>query len=277
MEALLRGADPAAIEHRDEQEVAGYAEVLDLIIARWTTIPVTANSIRQLHRLMMTYRARDGWHRGKFKTVPNHVAAVDRFGRPVGVILRTSERMEALTAWNAREADAGDLHPLLCIGVLVVVFLQIHPFQDGNGRLSRLLTLLLLLRAGYSHAPYASLERLIERRREAYDRTLRQTQGTLDLEHPDWTPWLAFFVEVLHAQTRDLGRRLGTEQDLTALSADRAAILRHVQERGSATMRDLVLLTGLARNTLKGHLRALVNDGQLVLYGAGRGSRYRVP
>ena len=275
MEALLRGADPAAIEHRDEQEVAGYAEVLDLIIARWTTIPVTANSIRQLHRLMMTYRARDGWHRGKFKTVPNHVAAVDRFGRPVGVILRTaepyetSERMEALTAWYAREADAGDLHPLLCIGVFVVVFLQIHPFQDGNGRLSRLLTLLLVLRAGYSHAPYASLERLIERRREAYYRTLRQTQGTLDLEHPDWTPWLTFFVEVLHAQTRDLGRRLGTEQDLTALSADRAAILRHVQERGSATMRDLVLLTGLNRNTLKGHLRAWSTMASLSCTGPG--------
>jgi Fic family protein len=186
-------------------------------------------------------------------------------------------RRSIVSAARSESSAAQRSHPLLCIGVLVVVFLQIHPFQDGNGRLSRLLTLLLLLRAGYSHAPYASLERLIERRREAYDRTLRQTQGTLDLEHPDWTPWLAFFVEVLHERTRELGRRLRTEQDLTAPSADRAAILRHVQERGSATMRDLVLLTGLARNTLKGHLRALVNDGQLVLYGAGRGSRYRVP
>ncbi|MGN6485781.1 MAG: Fic family protein [Thermomicrobiales bacterium] len=285
VEALLRGFDPAAIERRDDQEVAGYAEVVELVIAHWPDIAVTPNGIRQLHRVMMAYSAGDDWHRGNFKTVANNVAAIDRFGNPVGIILQTAspfetpQRMEDLTAWYAREAGAGDaaMHPLLRVGVFVVVFLQIHPFQDGNGRLSRLLTTLLLLQGGYSYTPYSSLERLVERRRDAYYRALRQTQGALGTDTPDWTPWLTFFLEILYEQTRDLAARLAGEHALAASPPEREAIVRHVRERGRVTMRDLVTLTGMNRNTLKGHLRALVSEGRLVLHGSGRGSWYALP
>lgn len=285
VEAFLRGFDPAAIERRDEQEVAGYADAIDLVIGHWPDIPVTANGIRQLHRLMLAYSERDDWHRGSFKATANSVAAVDAFGNPVGIILQTAspfetpQRMEDLTAWYAREEGAGreGLHPLLRIGAFVVVFLQIHPFQDGNGRLSRLLTTLLLLREGYAYTPYASLERLIERRRETYYRALRQTQGTLVTETPDWTPWLTFFLEILHEQTRVLDAQLGDERVLAAYAPERAAILRLAGERERISMRELVLLTGINRNTLKGHLRALVEEGRLVLHGMGRGSWYSLP
>ncbi|MGC4105274.1 MAG: Fic family protein [Thermomicrobiales bacterium] len=283
VEALLRGFDPAGIERRDEQEVAGYAEVVDLIIAQWTDIPVTPNGIRQVHRLMMAYSERDDWHRGNFKIVANNVVAIDAFGNPIGIILQTAspfetpQRMEDLTTWNAAEAGDEDMHDLLRIGVFIVVFLQIHPFQDGNGRLSRLLTTLLLLQGGYSYTPYSSLERLIERRREAYYLALRQTQGTLGTDDPNWTPWLTFFLEVLHEQTRDLTTRLAGERLLVATSPERDEILRHAQERGRVTMRDLIVLTGMNRNTLKGHLRALADDGRIVLHGSGRGSWYGLP
>ena len=214
-----------------------------------------------------------------------YVRPIDRFGNPVGVILQTAspfetpQRMEDLTAWYAREAGAGDaaMHPLLRVGVFVVVFLQIHPFQDGNGRLSRLLTTLLLLQGGYSYTPYSSFERLVERRRDAYYRALRQTQGTLGTDAPDWTPWLTFFLEILHEQTRDLAARVAGEHALAASPPEREAIVRHVRERERVTMRDLVTLTGMNRNTLKGHLRALVGEGRLVLHGSGRGSWYALP
>ncbi|MGC4192029.1 MAG: Fic family protein [Thermomicrobiales bacterium] len=283
VDALLRGFDPAAIARRDEQEVAGYADAVELIMAQWEDIPVTTNGIRQLHRLMMAYSARDDWHRGNFKVVANNVAAVDSAGDPVGIILQTASpfetpmRMEELVAWFARGGDADDIHPLMRIGVFVVVFLQVHPFQDGNGRLSRLLTTLMLLKDGYSFTPYASLERVVERRREAYYRALRQTQGTLGTDVPDWTPWLTFFLDVLHEQTRDLAGRLDREHVLAALAPEREVILRYTAEQGRITVRDLVVLTGINRNTLKGHLRALVADGQLVLHGSGRGSWYSLP
>ncbi|MGB3327352.1 MAG: Fic family protein [Thermomicrobiales bacterium] len=283
VDALLRGFDPGAVESRDEQEVAGYADAVELVLEHWQDIPVTANGIRQLHRLMLAYSTRDDWHRGAFKTIANNVAAVDAFGNPVGIILQTAspfetpQRVEDLTRWYEEEVVSDDLHPLLRVGVMIVVFLEIHPFQDGNGRLSRILTTLLLLREGYSYTPYASLERLVERRRDAYYRALRHTQGTFGTDAPDWTPWLTFFLEVLHEQTRDLNHRLAGEQALLASPSEREAILHYASERGRVTMRDLVMLTGMNRNTLKGHVRALVADGQLIMHGAGRGSWYGLP
>ena len=160
-----------------------------------------------------------------------------------------------MAEWVAGTEKERSLHPLLVIGVFVVVFLEIHPFQDGNGRLSRILTTLMLLRAGYAYVPYSSLESVIEQSKESYHLSLRQTQGTIRTEAPDWNPWLEFFLRALQSQKQRLEKKME-------------------REHGRVTMAEAVRVSGASRNTIKEHLRALVEQRHLVLHGAGRGAWY---
>ena len=175
------------------------------------------------------------------------------------------------------EHETGRLHPLLLIGIWVVVFLEIHPFQDGNGRLSRVLTTLLLLQAGYVYVPYSSLESVIEQNKEAYYLALRQTQGTIRTDAPNWQPWLVFFLRVLAEQVRRLNRKVEREQFvLAALPELSLQIVEFAREHGRITMSEAMRLTGGNRNTLKLHFRALVERGHLSLHGGGRGVWYEL-
>ena len=159
-----------------------------------------------------------------------------------------------------------------------MVFLEIHPFQDGNGRLSRVLTTLLLLRAGYAYVPYSSLESVVEQSKEAYYLALRRTQGTIRTETPDWTPWLTFFLKALQRQMRRLRERVERERLLLAKLPELAIqILDHVRDHGRITITDAVAITGANRNTLKLHLKTLRERGLLVLHGRGRGAWYSLP
>ena len=158
-----------------------------------------------------------------------------------------------------------------------MVFLEIHPFQDGNGRLSRVLTTLLLLQAGYAHVPYSSLESVIEQNKEAYYLSLRQTQGTIRTDAPDWHPWLMFFLGALEQQVRRLERKIEREKlVLAALPELSLQIVEFARGHGRITMGEAIRLTGSNRNTLKQHLRALVAQGHLDQSGAGRGAWYRL-
>jgi Fic family protein len=167
VERLLSNLEIQSFDSRDEQEVAGYAQLMETVFASWAEISVTENHIKQLHRDLLGYSDKDERHRGSYKTASNSVAAFDADGNPIGVVFETASpfetprRMAELVDWF-RQAQQGALHPLVVIGIFIVVFLEIHPFQDGNGRLSRVLTTLLLLRAGYAYVPYSSLERFIE-------------------------------------------------------------------------------------------------------------------
>jgi Fic family protein len=184
VERLLSNLEIKSFGSRDEQEVAGYAEVMETVFASWSDIPPTENHIKQLHRDLLRYSDEDERHRGGYKTAANSVAAFDIDGQQVGIVFETTSpcdtpgRMAELVSWYNEAARLGALHPLLAIGLFAVVFLEIHPFQDGNGRLSRVLTTLLLLRAGYAYVPYSSLESVIEQSKEGYYLALRRTQGT---------------------------------------------------------------------------------------------------
>jgi Fic family protein len=150
-----------------------------------------------------------------------------------------------------------------------------HPFQDGNGRLSRILTTLLLLRAGYAYVPYSSLESVIEQSKEAYYLALRQTQGTIRSDSPDWEPWLGFFLSALQRQMHRLRVKIERERLLMgSLPEVSAQLLDLVRDHGRLTIGDAERLSGQNRNTLKQHFRALVADGHLSLNGAGRGAWY---
>lgn len=272
-----------SFETRDEQEVAGYAELMELVFSSWQDIPFSENLIKQLHQILLRYSAKDSWHLGGYKTTSNRVAAFDENGAQIGIVFQTAtpfdtpRLMTELVAWVQGQRDAGQLHPLLVIGLFVVVFLEIHPFQDGNGRLSRAVTTLLLLQASYAYVPYSSLESVVELNKEAYYLALRQTQGTIRTEAPNWQPWLEFFLRSLAEQVRRLEKKVEREKVVLApLPELSLAIVEFAREHGRITMSEAIRLTGASRNTLKLHFRALAKLGHLVPHGSGRGVWYEM-
>jgi Fic family protein len=283
VERLLSNLQIKSFATRDEQEVGGYAEVMELVFASWQEIKLTENHIKQLHRDLLVYSEKDARHRGGYKTSTNSVVAFDETGKQLGVVFETAtpfdtpRLMNELVTWFVEERNAGRLHPLLLIGIWVVVFLEIHPFQDGNGRLSRVLTTLLLLQSGYAYVPYSSLESVIEQSKEAYYLALRQTQGTIRTDSPNWQPWLLFFLRVLAEQVKRLNRKIEREKLVLATLPDLSLhIVEFAREHGRVTMGDAIRLTGGNRNTLKQHFRALVERGYLAQHGGGRGVWYEM-
>ena len=166
------------------------------------------------------------------------------------------------------------------VAVFVVVFLAIHPFQDGNGRLSRVLTTLLLLRAGYDYVPYASLESVIEENKDLYYKALRRTQTTLKGKSPDWEPWVGFFLRCLKKQKDNLTRRLeagqAQEADDSELPALSVEIIDLIRKNGRQTIAQLADGTEANRNTLKVRLRELVNQGRICRHGKARATWYSI-
>jgi Fic family protein len=281
VERLLSSLEVKSLASRDAQEVAGYADAMELIYESWGAVALTENHIRQLHRDLLQFSEKDAHHRGNYKTQPNNVAAFDEAGRQIGVIFETAtpfetpQRMAELLSWTTETLEARRLHPLLVAAIFTVVFLEIHPFQDGNGRLSRILTTLLLLRAGYAYVPYSSLESVIEQSKDGYYRALRQTQGTIRTVAPDWQPWVLYFLRALDQQMKRLRGKVEREKMvLAALPALQVRILEQVRVHGRVTIGEMVKVTDTSRNTLKQHFRQLVAQGHLALHGSGRGAWY---
>ena len=281
VEKLMAGLSSASFGSRDEQEVAGYAKVMELVFTSWEYIPFNESHTQQLHRDLLFYVGKDEAHRGHYKTHTNSVVARDTGGSLIGVVFETAtpfdtpRLMADLVAWYAAEKERKVLHPLMAIAVFVVTFLAIHPFEDGNGRLSRVLTTLLLLQAGYAYVPYSSLESVIEQNKGGYYVALRQTQVTIYQDTQDWEPWLLFFLRSLHAQVRRLEKKVELEKIvLAALPELSLNILELTHKRGRMTLQTAVELTGANRNTAKLHLRKLLEAGHLSRHGAGRGVWY---
>ena len=187
--------------------------IMPKILKLIAEIDLTENHIKQLHGQLLAYSTKDERHQGHYKAHPNNVEAFDIEDGSLGVVFETATpfdtpgRMEALVAWTNTALEDGEFHPLIVLAIFVVVFLAIHPFQDGNGRLSRVLTTLLLLRIGYDYVPYSSLESVIERSKEAYYRALRNTQTTIGGKDPDWQPWLECFLRAFQHQKAGLEKR----------------------------------------------------------------------
>ena len=281
VEKLLANLEIKSFATRDEQEVAGYAEAMDLIFRAWDEVAITENHIKQLHRDLLVYSEKDAWHHGNYKISSNSVAAFDEDGKQIGIVFETAtpfdtpRLMGELVAWMNAVREEKRLHPLITIGVFTVVFLEIHPFQDGNGRLSRILTTLLLLQANYAYVPYSSLESVIEQSKESYYLALRQTQGSIRSEIPNWQPWLTFFLRALQQQMKRLSKKIEREKlVLSSLPELSLRILDHVREHGRVSVGDIIKLTGVSRNTLKEQFKQLVEKGHLTKQGGGRTTWY---
>lgn len=281
VEMLLGNLEIKKFTTRDEQEVAGYAEVMNVIFQNYAEISLSENYIKQFHRDLLKYSEKDNWHRGNYKTSTNHVEAFDADGKSLGVVFETATpfdtpfRMQELVLWTREELGKKELHPLLITSVFIVVFLDIHPFQDGNGRLSRILTTYLLLSSGYVYVPYSSLEAVIENNKDGYYLALRQTQGTLQTDTPNWQPWLSFFLRTLKQQKQRLGIKIERETLLlSSLPELSLKILEFTRTRGRITISEIVTLTRANRNTIKKHLEALVKTNHLKKHGVSKGVWY---
>ena len=284
IERLLANLEIKKFSSRDEEEVVGYAEVMDTIFESWQDISITENHIKQLHRDLLRYSTKDQRHRGGYKTLRNDVGAFDADGNMIGIVFETAtpfdtpRRMQELVAWLKEARDAQLMHPLLIVALFIVVFLEIHPFQDGNGRLSRALTTLLLLQAGYAYVPYSSLESVIEHSKEGYYLALRQTQRTIRSAAPNWQPWLLYFLRALQQQKRRLAVKVEHEKiTLSALPDLAVKILDYAQQHGRVTVRDIVREHGVSPNTLKRNFTLLIDRGFLMRRGAGRSTWYGLP
>lgn len=283
VEALLGRLEQRAFVSRDEQEVAGYAEVMETIFSAWGELQLTENYVKQLHAMLLRQASKDERHRGEYKKLSNNVEAFDGEGKSLGIVFQTASpfetplRMQDLIAWTRESLADRAWHPLLVIGLFIVEFLAIHPFQDGNGRLSRVLTTLLLLQAGYSYVPYSSLESVIEANKESYYLGLRRTQGTLERDAPDFEPWVLFFLRALKKQKDRLAEKIAREPELERLHPDAQKILLEVRRAGRITTGEAEQLTAAPRPTVKKRLAELVKRGLLQREGEGRGAWYRAP
>lgn len=281
IEELLNNVGSKTFQTRDEQEVAGYAIVCEEICNRYSSIPLTENAIKQLHIWLLQYSYKDHRHRGEYKKIPVRIEAFDSHGKSAGILfestppLETPYKMQELISWTNDAFEKKELHPLIVIGIFIVLFLAIHPFQDGNGRLSRLLTTLLMLRSGYYYVPYSSLESVIEASKESYYLALQRTQKAWQNHQPDWNAWLLFFFRCLQKQKKHLEVKLEKEKILLkVLSPLSQMIIELLSSHGRLGIREFEVLTNANRNTIKKALAALVRDQYIVRNGKGKATWY---
>lgn len=281
VEILLQRIDTKHFQTRDEQEVAGYAFTCEHICEHFLSIPLTENAFKDLHARLLQFTEKDERHRGEYKKIPIRIEAFDAAGKSAGVIFETVSpfetpvRMQELFEWANTHLKAKTIHPLIIIALFVVIFLAIHPFQDGNGRLSRLLTTYLMLKHGYSYSPYSSLESVTEANKEAYYLALQRTQKGWQALKPDWNAWLLFFLKSLQRQKKHLEVKLEREKILLkALPPLNQQIIELLKEQGRLTITELAALTGANRNTLKKALATLVKEQHISQNGMGKATWY---
>lgn len=281
VEKLLKSVKITKLNTREQQEVVGYYDVLKIILNHSDTIDITKNYIHQLHGLLLKHSNKDQSHRGKYKSLSNQVVA----NYPDGtqrIIFRTTEpamtskEMEDLLFWFNERLKEKDLHPVLITATFVYEFLSIHPYQDGNGRLSRLLTTLLLMQQGYEFTQYISFEHIIEQRKDDYYRVLMDGQKDRYTEKEKIDKWILFFLDCMVTLIKRLEVKYEQYNKLSKeLNERQIAVLEFIKQQKRIRISDLEkAFKEQSRSTLKSDLVYLVNEGFLLKTGELRGTRY---
>lgn len=284
IEELFSHINQQSFVTRDQQEVAGYSDLLNTIFENYSDIPLTENYIKQLHKILLAYSDKDECHRGEYKKDSNRVAAFDANGHEIGSIFETATPfdtpflMEEIIKWTNNTLADRYFHPLITIGVFVVHFLAIHPFTDGNGRLSRALTVLLMLKSGYGYMPYVSMESVIEASKDTYYRALRGTQKTIWDGAVNYEPWLTFFVSALVKQKRHLEAKIQKLQASNSknLSATAQAVLSLFVDKREMTMPEIIAGIDKKPETVRKSVQTLVKTGRLAKQGITKGVIYTI-
>ncbi len=279
---LMSGISMQKFKDRDAQEVKGYYELLKNVFDSWQNIKFSENLIKHFHQEILKYVEKDLYHRGQYKTTENKVQMVDVKGNIVGTIFDTTPvyltpiEMQELVDWTKDAIKNKKYHPLLVIGNFVAEFLKIHPFRDGNGRISRILTNFLMPQAGYLYMPYISHEKLIEDRKQDYYIALRKTQMSFKSEKPDLILWLEFFLNIIYIQSQEAVNLLSAENIEKILSEKQLAVLEYLQNAKESAPDAISQKTKVARSTVNQVLRKLLKLKKIERIGLGRSTRYRI-
>jgi len=283
VETLLSKVKRKSFKSRDEEEVVGYSDAMDLILENFEDLKINENHIKQLHTILLKHSSKDIRHRGEYKKLNNHVVAINANGKEIGIVFKTATpfetpmKMNDLVEWTNKALELRSTHPLIITGIFIVIFLAIHPFQDGNGRLSRILTNLLLLKLGYSYIQYSSLESVIEHNKDLYYKNLRDCQITLDSKKPKFENWILFFLKSLKKQKDNLEKKVKAEKILQENFDDlHLEVLKILKSHKKLAVSDIQKLTGANRSTLKVKLRDLVEMKKIKMFGKGRGVVYEI-
>lgn len=280
VERLMRGLQMQKFADRDKQEVQGYYELLQNVFESWQQIPLTEGTIQHFHQELLKYVEKDKRHRGKYKKEENKVYMIDGQGEPVSVLFDTTpayltpKEMQEVVEWTNQARERKEFHPLLIIGSFLVEFLNIHPFSDGNGRLSRILTNLLMLKAGYPYVPYISHEKLIEDNKAEYYVALRKSQKTIKTKGENIAPWLDFWLEIVLEQARQAITLLSHENIEQLLSPKQLAVWKYLETVTEASPREISAATEVARPTVSQALDVLLRLKKIKRLGQGRSTRY---
>lgn len=281
IEKMMRGLSVQKFADRDMQEVKGYYELLNNVFDSWKNIKFNENTIKHFHQELLKYVDKDERHRGEYKKQENKVHMINKAGKSVGILFDTTpayltpKEMQELIEWTAQSLKNNTYHPLLTIGAFLVEFLNIHPFLDGNGRISRVLTNLLLLKAGYEYMPYVSHEKLIEDNKPEYYIALRRSQKTIKKEREDITPWLHFFLDILLEQSKRAIELLSKENIEKLLSPKQLKVWQYLNTVMEATPAEISHATKVARPTINQVLNKLLQLKKIERIGLGRTTRYR--
>lgn len=283
VEKLMRGLDIQKFSNRDKQEVRGYLELLEKVFDSWKSINFSEGSIKHLHKELLKYVEKDSLHRGEYKNTENQVRMLDEDGKMTGVILfdttpayLTPKETQEVVEWTGNALKERNYHPLLIVGSFLVEFLNIHPFQDGNGRLSRILTNLLLLKEGYVYMPYVSHEKLIENNKPDYYIVLRKSQKTFqDGNGGNITPWLDFFLSIVLEQSKRAVDLLSKANIEKILSPKQLLVWQYLQIVEEVTPGEIAAKVDIARPTVNQALNNLLKLKKVERIGLGRTTRYR--
>lgn len=281
IEKMLRGLSIQKLSNRDEQEVQGYYKLLQNIFEAHEDLHLNESLIKHFHKELLKYVEKDKLHRGEYKHGENKVEMIDKAGNSIETLFDTTpayltpKEMMELIEWTKQALEEKRYHSLLVIGNFIVEFLNIHPFQDGNGRMSRILTNMLLLQQGYLYMPYVSHEKLIEDNKPDYYLALRQSQKTFRTEQPDLTPWLTFFLSILLQQSQMAIGLLTTENIEALLSPKQLAVWEYLQTVDQVSPQEISKNAHVARPTVNQILSKLLEMKKVVRIGEGSAIRYK--
>ena len=282
IEKLMRGINIQKFTNRDKQEVKGYYELLENVFNSWKGLRFNENLIKHFHKELLKYAEKDQGHRGEYKKSENKVQMIGGAGQSVGILFDTTPayltpgQMHDLVESTQKSLEENKYHPLLVIGNFLVEFLKIHPFTDGNGRLSRVLTNLLLLQARYLYMPYVSHEKIIEDNKPDYYIALRKSQKTLGAKEENITSWLDFFLSIVLKQSQMAVELLSKENIEKLLSKKQLIIWQYIEKVKETSTGDIIKNTDIARPTVKQALDALLKLKKIERIGLGRSARYRM-
>jgi len=275
VKVLIEKLSISKLEDRDSQEVAGYFEALDLISENYENMPITEGTIKNLHNLLMKYSIKDEWHKGNYKQHSNAVEATRPDGSKYIIFettppgFQTEDAMRLLIGWWDKDTET---HAIVKCALFCYDFVSIHPFQDGNGRLSRLIATLLLLKNGYSWIQYVSFEHEIENRKAEYYQQLMESQRQRPNENI--YNWVLFFLNCLNNISTQLMTKLSSQGNVASLSPKEKSVYLFIENHPGSQSSEIAEKLNLGLPLVKKILTSLAKNKLIVKHGAGAGTNY---